>query len=136
MESCVRDDSSNLISSVPSDDIFVTNGSESNRQEVFKDPSEDSAFVENRNLLKVVEHNINEEGEEPTYYSGGQNSEIKNENGSDSMDEDKKNVEQPPAKKMKISAKEAESLLTSIQDKDKESIALAKTPTELLTCFR
>ena len=46
-----------------------------------------------------------------------------------------RSAENPPVKKVKIT-KEAEHLITSIPEKEKESIALLKTPAELVACFR
>ncbi len=46
-----------------------------------------------------------------------------------------RSIENPPAKKIKIT-KEAEHLLTALPEKEKESIALLKTPAELLASFR
>lgn len=46
-----------------------------------------------------------------------------------------RSIENPPAKKIKI-GKEAEHLLTALPEKEKESIALLKTPSELIASFR
>jgi hypothetical protein len=46
-----------------------------------------------------------------------------------------RSVENPPAKKIKL-GKEAEHLLTALPEKEKESIALLKTPAELIASFR